>query len=233
MAFAWGTRFLATVEVSCALSGTTALVLATRSEDARPPMTYEQQLLAIERSQLSWLGPRSESTEARVRIVLDKAFETSPGVIAPYRLTCDVDDCSLIVDERIVNSSWLVRFQEHVSLAGIADSMFIGSSHAFFSVPESGVSAGYKWMRDVDWAFANSGAVGDCKQRFPEPGYVTLTLHPNLASRSAPFSVDGPLATGAVANCVSDALRAVLHETPMPPAMTCVWKDVELSVRIP
>jgi hypothetical protein len=196
-------------------------------------MTYEQQLLATERSELSWLGARSESTEARVRIVLDKAFETSPGVIAPYRLTCDVDDCSLIVDERIVDSSWMVRFQEQVSRAGMADSMLIGSSHAFFSVPESGVSAGYKWMHDVNWAFVSSNAVNDCKQRFAEPGYLTFTLHPNLRSRSSTFDIGGSLAKAPLAACVADALRAVLQETPMPDGMTYVWSEVSLGVRVP
>jgi hypothetical protein len=137
MVFEAAARFLPGAEVVCALIATTALA-GTALQDRRPhQMSYDQELLAIESSQLKWLGPLSPSTEARVRPVLDHAFETSPGVIAPYRLACDMDDCSLIVDARVVDPGWwMPRFQEQVSQAGISNGMLIGADHAFFSVPD-------------------------------------------------------------------------------------------------
>lgn len=207
-----------------------AVLFGLLSHDAPPAQRAElsvaQMQINSEVVHLSWLGPRSLANEARVRAILDHAFETSPGIFAPYRVVCDHRFCSFAIDETTYDFNWWSqRAQRHMHQAGMTFSGILGVGTAYFAATPPGEAAGNRWMSDVTDAFER--AADECVEDNSRDR-VFAVLRPDLDTRRSTFEIVKPGPTTHAAICASAVLAGILRDHPRPDDVTYVWKSIPL-----
>lgn len=175
-------------------------------------------------------GKRSPETEARLRPVLDRLFETKVGEKPLYEMECRGVVCKL--DTHVAMDEWQEALHRDVDGMGWFSSMQVGDPTSYLRLEEPGRVAGIQYFIKLVMALEASPAVAACKVEYSTKGVVRLALKLDPAKRQVNVEASGALANQGGGVCIRRVLEGLVAATPLPPHATEI-PDEPFHVAVP